>query len=36
MTVTKVIPRTFLDLFDYRDFANRLEGAVRLHDEEID
>ena len=36
MTVTKVIPGNFLDLFDYKDFANRLEEAVRLHNEDID
>ena len=37
MTVTKVIPGTCLDLFDYKDFANRLEKAVRLqNNEDID
>ena len=36
MTVTKVIPGTFLDLFDYEDFANRLEEVVNLHKQDID
>ena len=36
MTVTKVIPGTLLDLFDYKDFGNRLEETVRLHNQDID
>ena len=36
MTVTKVFPGSYLHLFDYKDFANRLEEGVHLHDEDID
>ena len=36
MTVTKVIPGAYLDIFDYKDFAARLEKAVCLCCEDID
>lgn len=35
VTVTKVIPGSYLDLFDYKDFADCLEEAVRLQCEDI-